>query len=289
MKRLITLLFILLSGFLFSQDKKPGSSQASNEQVSKVGTSYSSFKDYYPLSIYDPRFRVKKISFVRRHADTGRGEFLDVQMDLEGRVEENVDYAIYVYAANEVDTTNPDEREVIPYPRWRKIDTEKDTTRVRFSKITPENFGKKEIWGEELIKKKQEEVLQKNEQGYDAEVGEPTFDETIQYLIKNPAKALKFTIYGEMGPTADKAMIHNYTPPTEEEKKRQVHDTLPNHTYTVYGAKYATTILSHHYTQYRPNFVTFNKVAILIFDAKKEKNNLVYRAFLDIGDIKMKN
>ncbi|EMY03388.1 hypothetical protein LEP1GSC029_1346 [Leptospira interrogans str. 2002000626] len=47
--------------------------------------------------------------------------------------------------------------------------------------------------------------------------------------------------------------------------------------------------MSHHYTEYRPGYVTYNKVVVLIFNPLKEKNKLVYRRFIDIGGIKLLN
>jgi len=46
------------------------------------------------------------------------------------------------------------------------------------------------------------------------------------------------------------------------------------------------TIITHHHTQFRPNFLTSNKIGILIFDPNKDKNNFLVRRIVDIGDLK---
>jgi hypothetical protein len=151
----------------------------------------------------------------------------------------------------------------------------------------PANVPPQEIWGEEDYKKRADEVEKQILKGYEAEMGEPSFDELLKYLSLNPGKALPFTLYGEEAPPKEKIVVHNYTNQTPEEKKSFRHETLKDHTYTIYSSKYQTTIITHHYTQYRPGFYTFNKVAVLVFDPSKEKNNLVIRKIIDLGKLKM--
>lgn len=242
---------------------------------------------YYPLAFYDPRIKLKKVSFVRRHADTGKGEFLDVQIELESKVLKANNYSVYVIAVYERDGQNDEEAAIVPYPSWRPYNPDKEKRIVTFSNIMPVNISPVEIWGEEELNRRQEEVDKMILRGYQAELGEPNFDEYMRYLSMNPAKALPFTLYGEEAPTKEKSLVHNYTGQTPEEKQAWRHETLKNHTYTMYSNKYQTTITSHHYTQYRPGFYTFNKVGILIFDPNKEKNNLLIRKIIDIGDLKM--
>lgn len=282
-KTLLAFSFSLFTCVLLAQDTgTPGGTTTPKDQGAT-----SEVRDLYPLSIYDPRIRLKNVSFVRRHADTGKGEFLDVQVELESRVQETQEYAIYVLAAYEGDRTNPEERKLIPYPKWRKNDPEKEARTLYFTNVMPTPVTATEVWGEEVYKKKKMEIEKLYYQGFEAEMPEPTFTEVVDYLCKNNAKALPFTLYGEMGPEKAKAVVYNYVPQTPEEKKRYVHETLPKHTYTIYNNKYLTTISSHHYTQYRPNFYSFNKVAVLVFDTKKTANSLLFRKFIDIKDLKI--
>lgn len=275
----LVLSFVFLALGIFAQDK-------GNSQGTQVATSGPK-RDMYPLSIYDPRIRLKKVSFVRRHADTGKGEFLDVVVELESRAVENHDYAIFVLAGLEKDLVNEDERKIIPFPAWRKIDPQKEARTLYYTNVMPTPVSAEEVWGKEEYEKRKIEVEKLHMDGFEAELPEPTFTEIVNYLSKNKDKALPFTLYGETGPEKDKAVLYNYVAQTPEEKKRQVHETLPKHTYTIYNNKYRVTVTSHHYTQYRPDFKTFNKVAVLIFDTKKPVNNLLFRRFYDISDVKI--
>lgn len=279
------LLFILYAYFACTFLSLPLRSQEQN-QANQVAANDAKY-DYYPLAFYDPRIRLKKVSFVRRHADNGKGEFLDVQIELESRVMSSHNYSIYVIAAHERDAQNDEERALVPYPSWRPYNPLAEKKILTFVNIMPVNIPVVEIWGEEEYKRKQEEVDKMISRGFTAEMPEPSFDEFMLYLTKNPQKALPFTLYGEEGPIREKMLVHNYVPQTEEERKNWKHETLKDHTYTMYSTKYKTTIISHHYTQYRPNFYTFNKVGILVFDPTKEKNNLILRRIIDIGKLKM--
>jgi len=287
MKKLYILTFFsLLTLALGAQDQ--GTSVSSNSgATSSQGA--KDIHDLYPLSIYDPRIRLKTVSFVKRHADTGRGEFLDVLVEIESRVMENHDYAIYVLAGYEKSDINESERKTIPYPIWRKYDPHKESLSLYFSNVMPTPVTSKDIWGEEKYKKKIADIEKLHWEGFEAEIPEPTFGEVVDYLCKNQAKALPFTLFGESGPTPDKIVVHNYIAQTPEEKKKQVHETLPKHTYTIYNNKYQASITSHHYSQYRPNFLSFNKVAVLVFDTKRQANSLLFRKFFDISDLKLSN
>lgn len=287
MKKYISFLFLaLMSLSVFSQDQAPPKPSTGKQLP---GTGYDGLKPYdlYPVAIYDPRISVKGVTFIRRYADTGRGEFLDVQVELQSRVPQDHNYSIYILAAYERDRVNDSERELIPYPAWRKWDPLKEDRILYFSNLMPEQITAKEVWGEELFNKKKTDLDKLHWKGFPAEFPEPTFDEVVDYLCKNPAKALPLTVFGESGPPKEKVVVFNYIAQTAEEKKRYVHETLPKHTYTIYNNKYQTSFTSHHYTEYRPNFLAFNKVAVLVFDPSKQVNNLLFRKFYDISDLKI--
>lgn len=273
----IALISLLMQPVAWAQGQEPPPAQQ--------GT--NSNEPYYPLAFFDPKIKLKKVSFVRRHADTGKGEFLDVQLEFESKVMKPHNYSVYVLAVHERDAQNDEEISLVPYPPWRPYNPKKEKKIVTFSNLMPGNFTAEEIWGDEELKKRQEEVEKMLIKGYNAELGEPNFDEYMRYLTMNPAKALPFTLYGEEGPAKEKILVHNYVGQTPDEKKGWRHETLKDHTYTMYSSKYNTTLISHHYTQYRPGFYTFNKVGILVFDPSKEKNNLIIRKIIDLGNLKM--
>ena len=259
-----------------------GTTTAQEKAGNAENASYS-----YPIPVYDPRLQVKNVSFTRRHADNGKGEFLDVQIDITNLSTESVNYKTYILAIHEQDDMAKYDDPLLPYPTWRKTMPEKDKKVVLFSNLMPQNVSPKEIWGEELYQKKLKEVEEKQLLGYKVQLEEPNMNEYIQYLLRTPDKALDFTLYGERGPVKEKVLVHNYIGQTEEEKKLQKHDTLGKHTYTVYNNKYNSSVISHHYAEYRPGYITFNKVVLMIFDPQRPKNKLVYRKIIEIDKVKL--
>lgn len=242
-----------------------------------------------PIAVYDPRISIKNISFTRRHADNGKGEFLDVMIYLQNKKSQSIDYKIYVLALYDESAMTVYDDPSLPYPTWRKPLPDLEKKKVYFTNLMPKNIEPKVIWGEEQYNKKVKEVEERVLNGYKVELEEPNENEYVAYLLRHPDDALPFTIYGRISPPKDKVLLHNYIAQTEEEKKRQAHDSLEKHNYTIYASKYNTTVTSHHYTEYRPEFYTFNKVVVLIFDPARQKNKLVYRKFLNLNGLKITN
>ncbi|PJZ55273.1 hypothetical protein [Leptospira adleri] len=245
--------------------------------------------EYYPLSYYDERLAVKNISFFRRHSDNGKGEFLDVMVELENRDFEPAKFSAYILAVNETTSVSAEKRELVPFPKWRGYDSENNTFVINFQNLMPQKLEPKSVWGEEKFNKVKKDYDDKIARGETVKMGIPGLTEIITFLTNHPENALEFTIFGEQGPKKDQVLISNFVDQTEEEKKKQAHETLNKHTYTIYNAKYKTTLMSHHYTEYRPGYVSYNKVVILIFNPLKEKNKLVYRRFIDVAGIKLLN
>ncbi|MCG6167679.1 hypothetical protein LFX25_07555 [Leptospira sp. FAT2] len=245
--------------------------------------------DYYPLSYYDERLAVKNISFFRRHSDNGKGEFLDVMVEMENRDFDPAKFSIYILAVNESTAVNPEKRDLVPFPKWRGYDVENSTLIINFQNLMPQKLESKAVWGEERYNKAKKDYDDRIARGEMVKMSLPALTETITYLTNHPENALEFTIFGEQGPKKDQVLLSNFVDQTEDEKKKQSHDSLSKHTYTIYSAKYKTTLMSHHYTEYRPGYVTYNKVVVLIFNPLKEKNKLVYRRFIDVGNIRLLN
>lgn len=270
----------------------------------------ASLKNYSPLAVYDYRMQVKNISFIRKYAANGRGEMLDVQVDFESRDVKTNEYAIYVLALHESNAVEPVARSLAPHPKWRSSDPLKERRIVNFSHLV----GGKKIKAEELHKaiwnglepkgtglfskqsyedrKKQIDIAQNK--GQRVKLGEPTFDEYTLYLSQNPKDALKFKLYGNGGEgpkTKEEGFITDYKPITTPEDDADFYkmDTFPNnHSYSIHAARKKTTVFTHHYSQYRPDYYFFNKVIVLVFDPSRKTNKLVHRSFHNIKGIGMR-
>lgn len=249
-----------------SEDKK--ASPAKDETLAMM-------KDYTPIATLDPSFSVRNISYLRRAAHNGKGDVLDVQLSVENNEATTRDYSIYVMAFNE--SKNPVFNTLAPPPIWRENDPNAKNRIVNFSVLCPEKLAPKDVWGEAALKQKEEKVTSNRLKGYEAQLGEPNLSDYLFYLTKKPEKALKFKLAGE---SAEKATSSNFESSEAELKRDMNLKAVDSHTYTIFNSKYKSTIMTHHYSEFRPNFYFFNKVAILIFDSK---NVLVYKTIQDIG------
>lgn len=246
-------------------------------------------KDYQALPTADPLLEVRNISFEKRIAPSARGEILDVQFNLYNQDVKTREYAVYVLAVHEADVP-------VYYPsKWRYNDPQKGMKYIRFQKLSPEPDWLKEedvfkaVSSEEVVKYHQERDKNAILDGTLRRVpNDPNLDDYIMYLIKNRDKALKVKVFGIQAPEDGTPLSTNRSV-DEAELKRDVNYKADNQTYTVQNNKYFTTITTHHFSIYRPDYLFFNKVVILVFDLERPRNQLIFRSIHNIGNMKMRN
>ncbi len=288
-KNLIKLLILLFAITVIAEEAKNTRPPADDKKAAPAkDETLALMKDYTPLPILDPSFTVRGVNFLRRAAHNGKGDVLDVQFNVENQEGgPSREYSFYVLAYHEA--KNPVFNKLAPPPEWRENDPNKKNTIIKYSVLVPNPLPNqdsakkvitptpKDVWGDASLKQKTDKVDFNRSKGYEALLGEPNLNEYMIYLAKNPDKSQKFQLAGE---AIDKPTVSNYES-SDAELKRDMNLTAVNmHTFTIFNAKYKTTISTHHYSEFRPNFVFFNRVAILIFDKDKK---LVYRTIQDIG------
>lgn len=259
-----------------AKNTPPPAKDGAKSEAKKEDT-LAMLKDYTPIAQLDPSFSVKEISYLKRAAHNGKGDVLDVQVNLENNENTTRDYSVYVFAYHE--SKIPVVNKLAPPPAWRENDPHKLDTTVDFSVLSPEKIAPKDVWGEDGLKAKQEKAEKEKLKGFYYVVGEPSLNEYMLYLTKKPEKALKIKLYSAEVPK-DKAIETNFKNDEAELKRDVNYKAVDTHTYTVFNSKYKTNITTHHYSEHRNNYFFFNKVAVLIFDSK---NALVYRSIEDIG------
>lgn len=265
---------VLASGafsLLLSQTVEEGGQDVAAADTSLNGV--IRMREYNPLAVSTPYFHVKGLTFERRYAGNGWGEFLDVVFTLENQTTENRDVFMFVTAYYEDDAVNEELRALIPYPAWRDRDYPADERLVRYLRTTPETIPETKIWNEQDPYYQQQKILierMRNSVAGVAPVADPLppFWKYAEYMSRNPTEGLRFTVYGNKGPDQGEAVKTNYQAPSPEERKNRVHETLIEHTYTVQMQRRMTIVRSHHFSRFRPQYYFFNRVGILIFDAK---------------------
>ena len=279
--KLSLFLTISLTFTLFAQETpkantQPPAKDGAKSEAKKEDT-MAMLKDYTPIAQLDPSLAVTGITYLKRAAHNGKGDVLDVQVNLENTDHSTRDYSIYVFAYHE--TKIPVVNKLAPPPVWRENDPHKLDTTVDFSVLSPEKITPEIVWGADGLKARQEKSEKEKLKGYHYVVGEPSLNEYMLYLTKKPEKALKIKLYSEAVPK-DKVTETNFKNDEAELKVDMNNKAVDSHTYTVFNSKYKTTVTTHHYSEFRNNFFFFNRVAVLIFN---DKNELVYRNITDIG------
>lgn len=318
--KLLSILLVLFSLQLLAESDERGKEEPSLRLGSQPTTGSSDasssggteLTNYSPLSVYDYRMTVKEISFYKRYAHNGRGEVLDVLIDLKSNDSKDNKYSFYVLALNESNAVEPVARSLAPHPSWRPIDPKKEKKIINFSHLVGTKKSNKDelmkaVWdslkprGTGLFDKRtyderKKEVDDRQIEGQRVRLEEPDLEEYILYLSQNPGEAKEFTLYGaainddlKRGPEPTKNVESDYKSIPDDENTKDVYKSFPEHTYTIITNKSKTSIQTHHYSEYRPDFYFYNKVVVLIFDPTRAKNKLVHRSIHDVGHIKIKN
>lgn len=249
-------------------------------------------KEYQTIPIADPNLEIKGISYFRKVAASGRGEMLDVQFSLynkdvlEGKDKKDKEYSVFVLGLHE--TTAP-----VHYPsKWRKTDPKKNVKLIRFHTLVGAEGDQlkdakfiSDVALNQMASDKNAAML--DERSVAFHESEPTFEDYLYYLTRNPEKGLKVKVFGYNNPERDKYVVSNLKVDNAELAK-DMNKEAEKHTYTIQYNKYLTTVTTHHFSLYRPDFLFYNKVVILVFDPDRPKNKLIFRSIQDLGKIRLK-
>ena len=239
-----------------------------------------SIQDFDPIAEKDSRIVLNNLNLDRRFATNGLGEFLDVSFDIFNQTSEAIDLYAFVMAYHETDAIMREARDLIPYPEWRVNDPDRNRFLVHFITVTPLDIQSEEVWStlDPSIKATFENIVNRM-RNLPIAVGPiddvlPPFWGYVSYVSQKPTQGLRFRLFGEAGPsTEQEALQTNYIPPTDEERKKWTHPTLPQHKYTLEHSRRHSVFRSHHYSPFRANYKFFNMVSILLFDAAKVEAN----------------
>ncbi|MCB1140856.1 MAG: hypothetical protein H7A24_07110 [Leptospiraceae bacterium] len=290
---LSTLLVLILASHLYAEGEQPAenkSTAAPQEETTEQAEArkkarrkeiYETTKDLQVLPTPDPLLKVKNINYLRNYASSGRGEFLNISFDLDYTGQETKEYLVYVLALNE-------EIAEVPYEsKWRSKDPQKNIKLIRFQKLSPEPIEPKAVLGEKSAQDydnlKMASILNNT---LNREF-EPTLEQYVDYLTKNPDKALKVKVYGDEAPAPAESNLSNIEV-KQDERDRDVNYATDNHTYSILASKFKTVVTTHHFSKYRNDFRFFNKVVVLVFDPSRPNQKLIHRSIQSIKKPKVK-
>lgn len=237
---------------------------------------YIKIENYFPVSVEDPRIAIQEVSLDRRYSPDGRGEILDIMFYIKNNTDTALDLYVWVIAYYETNAVDEEERSIVPHPKWRVSDPDKNFFITRYIKITPKDIPVEKIWTpDDPDYKTYNAKIERMRRAVGhlkliSDIYPPVW-KYVSYIVRYPTQGLPVTLYGDLGPAPDKLMETNYIPPTPDERRTKVFKNFPNHTYTVEYGRKRIIFRSHHYSQYRENFYFFNKFRILVFDAVKAR------------------
>ena len=261
---------------LLSQNQPTIAGSDTGKQAEKPAR-YLSENDYWPLSQDDPRIRLSGLTYDRRFAKNGSGEFLDVVFYLNNLTSKPVQLIGFVMAFWESDAVDKRARSYIPYPNWRKRDYDKEKRIVHFIRISPKDVSADAVWDYKdpeffkqtmILSKRRNSIIGNQRPVTDLL---PPFWKYIEYARYNPDQGLPFTLFGEKGPADNQKLATNYQDPSQAELKTKVFKNIDQHTYTLEFQRRRTIYRTFHFSPYRADFKFFNRLAIIILDADRAK------------------
>ncbi|MFO1527917.1 MAG: hypothetical protein U1F16_18240 [Turneriella sp.] len=220
--------------------------------------------------IRDERVSVENVSFWKKNATDGKGDYLEVTFDIVNKTEENIPLKMFIIAFNEKDLVDKEYRRYVEYPRWRKFDEDKKLHKVVLFNSIPE-----------FNDAKHEEVAAyaRNKEKAAAEMGKYTLPEQqpapagskkkvtlqdflryVQYIHDKPESGLDVMLQGFENTKFTRKVEPTYR---IEEKALKVN---------VWGK-----LLS----KYRVDRKFFNHLGLILYDTESKK--IVHRQFYSIN------
>lgn len=256
MLRKLTFAILLAAPALFAQNKETAAPPANTQPAGG--------------RIRDERVSVENMSFWKKFAADGKGDYLEFTFDIINKTEDNIPLKMFVIAFNEKDLVDKEYRRYVEYPKWRKFDEDKKMHQVVLFNSIPEVTKAKAGEINDYAKKK-EETIAKNG-GYKLPEAEPAaagsegkttlaqFLRYVQYIHEKPEWGVDVLLQG----FEDAKFTRKVEPVYRiEEKALKVN---------VWGK-----VLS----RYRVDRKFFNHIGLILYDTKSKK--IVHRQFYSIN------
>jgi hypothetical protein len=115
MLRKITFALIVTAAALTAQgsEKKSAAEASPNATQSPGGL------------IRDDRIAIENLSFWKKNATDGKGDYLEVSFDIVNKTEDPIPLKMFLIAFNEQDLVDKEYRRLVEYPKWRVFDEDK--------------------------------------------------------------------------------------------------------------------------------------------------------------------
>ncbi|RME91975.1 MAG: hypothetical protein D6767_04150, partial [Candidatus Hydrogenedentota bacterium] len=186
----------------------------SNQQTKEKQTKGNKLKYTVAGLKKDDRFKVGNFSFSRRYANDGTGEYLEVFFDMKNYTDEAIPLEVVVIGVWEEDRVDEKRRKMIPYPKWRTRDFDKEVFDIKYADSIPP-----------IDKTKINPNLKKREY--------PQMMDYVNYISKTPNIGIKFTL-----PGLEKAKIVSIIGDNYEIHGKNLEAMFVGRLYTKFSLKY---------------------------------------------------
>jgi len=253
----IVFAMLLMAPFVFAQNKDNKAAPSSPDTQPAGGR------------IRDARVAVENMSFWRKFAADGKGDYLEFTFDIVNKSEDNIPLKMFVIAFNEKDLVDGEYRKYVEYPKWRKWDEDKKAHKIVLFNSIPafDDAKQKEVADFARNKEKTAAEMgkytlpeQQQSTGANKKVTLQDFLRYVQYIHEKPESGLDLLLQG----FEDAKFTRKVTPIYRvEEKALKIN---------VWGK-----LLS----RYRGDRKFFNHIGVVLYDTAEKK--IVHRQFYSIN------
>ena len=236
-------------------------------------------KKYVPFYTPDHRIKMNNLNFSRHFASDGTGEFLDVVFSLENLTTEDIPLYVYVATFFETNFVDKKYRTWISHTTWRKRDIYLEDFIIQKVSIIPNDILPSLIWGDkdpDYMFFTDRINVRKNY--VSTEEPSPLFFppiwKYIQYMSYNTNKGLRVVLHGIKAPPSNKLIQTGSSPSLLHESTQEATQSKPMLKYTIIHNAKRLDFRSYHFSSFRNESSIFNRVCIVLFDAKKADKNL---------------
>lgn len=273
MLRKLTLAALLGAPLLFAQNAEKKASgtdaQAAGTQAQPAGG-----------RIRDERVAVENLSFWKKNATDGKGDYLEFSFDIVNKAEDAIPLKMFIIGFNEKDLVDAEYRRYVEYPKWRVFDEDKRLHKIMLYASIPETKH------EEVAKfaRAKEEAVAKNggykpkeepapEPGSKKKPTLKEFLQYVQYIHENPTSGLDLLLQGYENA--------NYTLKCEGDKAGGKKCFEKKGDYLIEEKALKINVWGKLLAKYRGDRKFFNHLGVILYDSESKK--IVHRQFYSIG------
>lgn len=217
--------------------------------------------------IRDERVSVENLSFWKKNATDGKGDYLELTFDIVNKTEDSIPLKMFIIGFNEKDLIDAQYRRYVEYPKWRRFDEDKQLHKIVLFNSIPE------IKHEDVAAyaKKKEEAVAKNG-GF-----KPREDEPAPAGAKNKTTLKQFLHYVQYIHEKPESGVDILLQGFEDAKyTRKVEKA-----YRIEEKALKTNVWGKLLSRYRVDRKFFNHVGLVLYDTEAKK--IVHRQFYSIN------